>query len=336
MTAEEKRKRIGTVLRSLADGIAGLNGAESMFDDMRESLGAVMPDPFDPTTYASALLLQEENGKLHGRVKVLEGENKNLEHENRDVRHALREITDVRLNTPSGPIHICQGCGVRGDGSSHKESCLVNNALNPKPAKPEAPADCPDCVYERPCEAGENLCVQSVLAPWPRCNDVSNDDCDFRAKPEPEAELPFQPTICSDCKFEYDHHYCGAVARREGPTTEGTGEPQYFDKYGNLSLKKYPLCADTNKGDCQNFKEKAEPATVVVSCENCDKSFVPPNFSRACCMAAGRKKAESRDSDGNQEYITDAGGLTGSSHRLCQNVFKEDCGSFEPKGQADL
>ena len=128
MPSDEKIERmleqVGNAAVVLAEGIRDHNRPSEVFQALLDTLGAVVkeevPDPADLTTYASALLLQKENEKLHECVKVLR-----------------RALSRVQFYWPErGRVFaICLGCGAALD-VGHADDCEINNALNPKPAEP--------------------------------------------------------------------------------------------------------------------------------------------------------------------------------------------------------
>ncbi len=177
MPSDEKIERmleqVGNAAVVLAEGIRDHNRPSEVFQALLDTLGAVVkeevPDPADLTTYASALLLQKENEKLHECVKVLR-----------------RALSRVQFYWPErGRVFaICLGCGAALD-VGHADDCEINNALNPKPAEP----NCPECEHARPRDLGDRVsadryCAADQLQPeklkgnaFPFCRDVYKQDC---------------------------------------------------------------------------------------------------------------------------------------------------------------
>ncbi len=181
MPLNDRRKILGDVAMALSSGVTHGEQSIHIVTVIIEALGPKLheamaePDPADLTTYASALLLQEENEKLHERVKVLEAENKKL----RDTIGRLQWMSPLH-----GLADICKGCGA-SCGSDHSPGCPIYNALNPKPAE----TNCPECEHARPRDLGDRVsadryCAAGQLQPeklkgnaFPFCRDVYKQDC---------------------------------------------------------------------------------------------------------------------------------------------------------------
>lgn len=81
-----------------------------------------------------------------------------------------------------------------------------------------------------------------------------------------EEEFASQPkTLCVNCEHHiflgcdsdpsrWYYHYCGAHPRKlkTDPVSGVVG----YEKYGDITVQKYPHCRDINNGNCKYFKAK--------------------------------------------------------------------------------